>query len=99
MEKWKIAVTYTGSVYVSVLNITFHFPLKSGKKSISKQSFVLRNAEATPTFNPFPFFIILVPIFHIQAQFMSHEYMKSRHVFMTVAITGDGHTPKTLASF
>lgn len=101
MAKWKIAVTTGSILWQSVLNRIFHFPLKSEKKKgISKQSLVLRNAQATPTFNPLPFFIILVPICHIQAQFTSYEYMKSHHVFMTVSITGDTRTHnKNLASF
>lgn len=80
-----------------LIYVTFHFPLKHEKRGISKQSLVLRNAEATPIFNTLPFFI-RIPLCHSQAhsQVMSYGFIKSHHVFMNVSVTRGMGTPNRL---
>lgn len=94
MAKWKIALTYTGSILcqsVIYIYITFHFLLTHEKRGISKQSLVLRNGEATPTFNLFPFFILML-LCQSQALSMSYGAIKLHHVFwMFLLLEGQEH--------
>lgn len=78
-------------VKVSYIYKTFHFLLTHEKRGISKQSLVLRNAEATPTFSISPFFILML---HSQSQAVSMSYgaVKLHHVFwMFLFLEGREH--------
>lgn len=66
-------------IYIYIYK-TFHFLLTHEKRGISKQSLVLRHAEATPTFNIFPFFILML-LCQSQAVSVSYGVMKLHHIF------------------